>query len=191
MTDPTNDKDVPAEPTSANPTSEAEQTNRSTAPVRPSPPDEVYERRAVRRGCFSIIFGAVLGGMVGMALTLAILSWLNNGLLTYNQADVMLRHQLDGEIATRQAILDAQATTMSDISTQQAVIATDMAQTLMEVEQMAGTAEAEVAGMRVTAVYLETRIASAGNAADTLDMFLVGLNDLLADMATPTPDGNE
>ncbi len=175
---------VPPVPPQEEPTPMSTPSPTQTQPTLPAPPrDDTFERQAVRRGCFSIVFGAVLGALVGMALTLAVLSWLNNGLLTYNQADVRLRHQLDGEIATRQTILQAQATAVHDIATRQAAVETEMAQTL-------GTTEAEMAGLRVTAVYLETRIAGAGNAADTLDAFLLGLDDLLSDVSpssTPTP----
>ena len=58
------------------------------------------------------------------------------------------------------------------------------------------TAAADMAALRVTAVYLETRIASAGNASDTLNDFLGGLGTVLTNLtpaptslpeATPTP----
>lgn len=152
-----------------------------TAPAR----DPVLEERAIRRGCFSIIFGAVLGAMVGAALTLALLAWMNNGLLTYNDANVTLRMQLDTEIATREALAAEQAT---------AIYAMDEASNRMN-ETMA-TAEADMAALRVTAVYLETRIASAGNASDTLNEFISGLSTVLTNLtpapttipeATPTP----
>ncbi len=139
----------------------------------------------MRRGCFSIIFGAVLGAMVGAALTLALLAWMNNGLLAYNQADVTLRRQLDSEIATREAMAAEQAT---------AVYAMNEAANRMN--ETMGTAEADMAALRVTAVYLETRIASVGNASDTLNEFINGLSTVLVNLtpapttvpeATPTP----
>jgi hypothetical protein len=123
--------------------------------------------------------------MVGAALTLALLAWMNNGLLAYNQADVAIRMQLEGEIATREVLAAEQAT---------AVYAMNEATDRMN-ETMA-TAEADMAALRVTAVYLETRIASAGNASDTLNGFLGGLGTLLTNLtpaptslpeATPTP----
>lgn len=137
--------------------------------------DPAYEERAIRRGCFSIIFGAVLGAMVGAALTLALLAWMNNGLLTYNDANVALRMQLNAEITTREALAAEQAT---------AIYAMDEATNRMN-ETMA-TAEADMAALRVTAVYLETRIASAGNASDTLNEFISGLSTVLINL-TPAP----
>jgi len=160
----------------------------TAAPVSPPAPDPSFERRAVRRGCFSIVFGAALGAMVGAALTLALLSWLNNGTLTYNQASVQLRNQLDDEIATRQTFLEEQADMMDALLTRQANAESTMAHAVDQVEASMGTTEAEVAKLQVTAVYLETRIGQAGNAADTLDAFLLGLDDLLSDVeAVPEP----
>ena len=170
---------------------ESTQTSRprqTTAPVSPPAPDPAFERRAVRRGCFSIVFGAALGAMVGAALTLALLSWLNNGTLTYNQASVQLRNQLDDEIATRQTFLEEQAVMMDDLLTRQAGAESTMAHAVDRVEAGMSTTEAEVAKLQVTAVYLETRIGQAGNAADTLDAFLLGLDALLSDVeAVPEP----
>lgn len=113
--------------------------------------------------------------MVGAALTLALLAWMNNGLLTYNQADVAIRMQLEGEIATREALAAEQAT---------AVHAMNEATNRMN--ETMGTAEADMAALRVTAVYLETRIASAGNASDTLNEFISGLSTVLINL-TPAP----
>lgn len=172
--------------------SQASTTTRSSSPTRPAAAapttparDPAYEERAMRRGCFSIIFGAVLGAIVGAALTLTLLAWMNNGLLTYNDANVTLRMQLNSEIATREALAAEQAT---------AIYAMDEATNRMN-ETMA-TAEADMAALRVTAVYLETRIASAGNASDTLNEFISGLSTVLLSLtpapttipeATPTP----
>lgn len=147
----------------------------------PPAPDPTFERRAVRRGCFSIIFGAVLGAIVGAVLTLSLLSWLNNGTLTYNQASVQLHNELDDAVATR-------AVVMADLMTRQAESEATMASAAQTVEAGMATTEAEVARMQVTAVYLETRIGQAGNAADTLDAFLAGLDELVSDVeTTPTP----
>ncbi|MBX3058152.1 MAG: hypothetical protein KF770_16945 [Anaerolineae bacterium] len=160
----------------------ASTTARSSSPSRPAAAaptaparDPAYEERAMRRGCFSIIFGAALGAIVGAALTLALLAWMNNGLLAYNDANVTLRMQLNSEIATREALAAEQAT---------AIYAMDKATNRMN-ETMA-TAEADMAALRVTAVYLETRIASAGNASDTLNEFISGLSTVLLSL-TPAP----
>lgn len=145
----------------------------AVAPVE----DPSFERRAVRRGCFSIIFGAMLGMLGGTALTLAILFGLNNSLLDFNSADVRLRHQLDAEIATRQAVLNQQKLIIDDVSTRQAAV-----------DALFTTAEAQFDQFHNTAVAIETRMAAEENAADTLTSFLGGLDGLLADLApTPTP----
>lgn len=171
----------PASTTTRSPSSSRPAAAAPTTPAR----DPALEERAIRRGCFSIIFGAALGAIVGAALTLALLAWMNNGLLTYNDANVTLRMQLDSEIATREALAAEQAT---------AIYAMDEATNRMN-ETMA-TAEADMAALRVTAVYLETRIASAGNASDTLNEFISGLSTVLLSLtpapttipeATPTP----
>lgn len=149
--------------------------------------DPRLERRATRRGCFAIIFGAILGALVGAVLTLVLLAWLNNGSLAYNDTAVNLRNQLDDEIATRQAVLDVQATAIQALDARQAEVEANMADSLRELEGVMATAAAGEAEMRVTAVYLETRISQAGNAADTLDALLVGLEGLLSEVATTTP----
>jgi hypothetical protein len=155
------------------------QTPPETVPQNRSPRDAAFEQKAVRRGCFSIIFGATLGAFVGAALTLSLLAWLNNGSLSYNGADVRLQHEIE-----------AQATTLSDMATRQMESEAELDQTVENANRTVATAEAGVAELRVTAVYQETRIAGAGNAADTLNAFLLGLNDLLTDVSltvTPVP----
>ncbi|HRQ38538.1 MAG TPA: hypothetical protein PLD25_11580 [Chloroflexota bacterium] len=182
------DSATPA-PTTVPPTSTATRPQSPSRPAAAAPTtparDPALEERAIRRGCFSIIFGAALGAIVGAALTLALLAWMNNGLLAYNAANVSLRMQLDSEVATREALAAEQAT---------AVYAMNEATNRMN-ETMA-TAEADMAALRVTAVYLETRIASAGNASDTLNEFISGLSTVLINLtpapttlpeATPTP----
>jgi len=175
---PTPEQEAPATPPPSAP-STSPPPPRQSATV-PAARDPQVEQRAIRRGCFSIIFGAVLGAIVGAALTLALLAWLNNGLLTYNDADVALRRQLDGEIATREALSAEQAT---------AVQAMNEASNRMN--ETMGTADADMAALRVTAVYLETRISGAGNAADTINDFLGGLDSLLNELtpaATALPE---
>ncbi|GIK54458.1 MAG: hypothetical protein HND44_05615 [Chloroflexi bacterium] len=183
-TPPTENASASATPPPASTPTRSPSRPAAAAPTTPAR-DPVLEERAIRRGCFSIIFGAALGAIVGAALTLALLAWMNNGLLTYNDANVTLRMQLDGEIATREALAAEQAT---------AIYAMDEASNRMN-ETMA-TAEADMAALRVTAVYLETRIASAGNASDTLNEFISGLSTVLLSLtpapttlpeATPTP----
>jgi hypothetical protein len=184
----TTTEDEEAKETAVSPTAEPDDTPeavsaepvvtiRQEAPASPSPtrPDPTFERRAIRRGCFSVIFGAVLGALVGAALTLSVLAWLNSGSLAYNQPSVQLGNQLDDEIATRQMVMDT-------LIEQQAEAEATLAHTVNEVEASMATTEAGVADMQVTAVYLETRISQAGNAADRLDTFLFGLDDLISDV---------
>lgn len=210
----------------------------STSP-RPQPStDSSFERRAVRRGCFSIIFGAVLGAFIGTALTLSILSALNNSSLSYNDAAINLSNQLDDEVATREMIIETQAAAMDEVaadideqatltfaellaleeslatrqgqlSAEQEILETQQAELQLQQNELvtrqveaqatlesaylaaaaeAATMDADIAGLQVTAVYLETRIAQAGNAADTLNAFLLGLDDLLSDVSTATSD---
>ncbi|MCP4362920.1 MAG: hypothetical protein GY796_33360 [Chloroflexi bacterium] len=192
-----NDRDEPEVVIETEAETEAEievgtETDTAVSPPTPPPapvrPTAEFEQQAVRRGCFSIIFGATLGALIGAVLTLAVLSSLNNGSLTYNEADVQLRNQLDDEIVTRQTAVETQSAILSSMATQQAAAQSQLNDTALEVEHVLATSEGDIAGLRVTAVYLETRIAAAGNAADTLNAFLTGLEDVINDLPTAQPE---
>jgi competence ComEA-like helix-hairpin-helix protein len=169
-------------------------TRRPTLPNTPPPASandrasqQAYEQRAVRRGCLTIILGATLGALLGMSLTLAVLNSLNNNSLQYSNSAIQLRSQLDDEINARQEAVDALATDMSTMATAQSGLEATRSKTLAEMNSLVSTSAAGQAALAQTAVALETRIASAANAADTLDSFLLGLDTLLNEVG-PTPD---
>lgn len=169
-------------------------TRRPTLPNTPPPASandrasqQAYEQRAVRRGCLTIILGATLGALLGMSLTLAVLNSLNNNSLQYSNSAIQLRSQLDDEINARQEVVDALATDMSTMATAQSGLEATRSKTLAEMNSLVSTSAAGQAALAQTAVALETRIASAANAADTLDSFLLGLDTLLNEVG-PTPD---
>ncbi|MBK8989303.1 MAG: hypothetical protein IPM39_25105 [Chloroflexi bacterium] len=160
-----------------------------------------------RRGCVLLLLGAILGSLLGMMFSLAILLGLN-GTLTFSQTDAQLRRDiteanirqagLQDALSTRDAQVEALATRLEGLDAQQ----TDTAVQLTDV-----SAEMAAVEGRVTAVYdditsldsrldlTESQIETAAAAAESFNSFLGGLRELLLETdpsastltATPTP----
>ncbi len=90
-------------------------TNETAVSPPPPPPSSVSQRR----GCVLLIFGALLGAILGTVLTLSILLGLN-GSLSFTSTDAQLRRAINdtrleqedmaNELATRSAQIEYVAT---------------------------------------------------------------------------------
>ncbi len=147
------------------------------------------EARAQRRGCFSIIAGAIFGAILGATLTLVLLASLNQGSLEYNAPDVRLQNRLDDEIEQRRTQLETIDTLLGESATREVeleqAIATGSA-TIHEMEEIIVDTEATVAAM-------DERVGEVAGAAENFNLFMFGLRDVVEQLAlpttTPTPTG--
>lgn len=134
------------------------------------------EARAQRRGCFSIIAGAVFGAILGATLTLVLLASINQGSLEYNAQNVRLQSRLESEIEQRSAQLDEVGSRLSDAATQEA-----------EINDSIATQEANLAQMEATTEAIDARIAEIAGSAETFNTFLLGLRDIIDEVEPSLP----
>lgn len=152
-------------------------------------------RQAQRRGCFVLFAGAILGALVGTALTLAILAAVNRGTLTFAEADARLRsdlqsanqaqNQLTDQFGSLESGLADMATRASEAEQRQS----ETEQNLEDMQQTIGRMQRDIASLEETASLLDERITEVASAAETFNAFLDRMRDLLIELQglPPTP----
>ncbi|MCA9932397.1 MAG: helix-hairpin-helix domain-containing protein [Ardenticatenaceae bacterium] len=146
-----------------------------------------------RRGCVLITLGALVGALLGMALTLGALLTLNNGTLRFAEENSRLRGEVS-VLQQRETELGAQVVTMqaqagdagrvlaTAVPMLQAV-ATQQAAAQVDLDTLGG----DVDDLQETAVTLEERMGTVLAAAEDFDAFLTGLRDLLFELEGTPP----
>ncbi len=176
-------------------------TETVTSSPAPANPPVAAAPVSQRRGCVLLLLGAVLGSLLGMIFSLAILLGLN-GTLTFSQTDAQLRRDiteanirqeaLQDALSTRDAQVDALATRLEGFDSQQA----DIDASLRDVSQEMATVEGQVTAVSGDILTLddrldltESQIETAAAAAESFNSFLGGLRELLLEVepSGPTP----
>jgi uncharacterized protein YoxC len=195
---------VTEEPGHVSPESEAVETDEGVEPqpfaphglegaAPPPSPVADRDRQAQRRGCIVLLLGTILGAIAGTALTLAILATLNNGGLSFTQADSRLRSDLDdvnqaresltNQLNSLEAQLAALATRTDELTQQQA----EADSSLSDVQRAITRIQTDIAQLDETADQLDERITTVAAAAETFNTFLDGMRDLLFKLQGPPP----
>lgn len=162
-----------------------EQTRATPAPER--------DRGARRRGCIVLILGGILGAVVGTALTLAIIASLNNGALSFSQADARLERELNDARQEQTALMDRLETIESQLGTiaasaqETAEQQANSDRTIADLQQEISGVERDMSRLEDATVEFEERLASVSAAAETFEAFLDRLRDLLFDFQGPPP----
>lgn len=141
------------------------------------------ESRAQRRGCFSIIAGAIFGAILGAALTLVILFSLNQGTLEYNAQNGRLQDRLDDEIQARTEQLETMNEQLNHAATQEAELQDALATSSASLTKM----EESMADTEATVVAAEKRIDEISGAAENFNLFLLGLRDVVDELEPSLP----
>ena len=177
--EPEMNEEIPPSPTETAPSATESRSPQSTTAVAAATSRNMTVSQ--RRGCILILLGSLLGAMVGVVLTLALLAALNNGSLFYNQPDQQLQREMN---AARSSLATLEAAN-SDLAGQVSTAESNMeALTTYEAQSRETLTEVQV---EVTAVQteidtLEERIDTVDDAAETINTFLLGLRDLLGDL---------
>ncbi len=179
-----------AQPDEAEPVDNEPEEPRQTAPpvtaVSPQANQE-WERRAQRRGCFSVIAGAVFGAVLGATLTLAILAGLNQGNLTYNEADAQILQQLQAESQTRSAALESVSGQMDIEATAAAAANRNLTENLGAVATHVGQNRQDVTRLDGTIEAVDERVSEIAGAAETFNTFLLGLREVILTLEPDLP----
>lgn len=168
---------------------EPEEPSQPVPPVTAvSPPtNQEWERRAQRRGCFSVIAGAVFGAVLGAALTLAILAGVNQGSLTYSEADAAILQQLQAESQTRSAALESVAGQIDAAATMEAAANRSLSENLGAVATRAGQNRLDVTRLDGTIEAVDERVSEIAGAAETFNTFLLGLREVILTLEPDLP----
>lgn len=168
----------------------------------PLPPTPTLSRR---RGCLFAALAVVLGALVGVAVSLAILAAINGGSLAFSRTDAQIQQELagaqaaQGDLAAQVAQLSNAVTLLAtrtgDLAQQQAQSGGDIATAqadLTAVVQSLETAQADLEGLTETTARLDQEIDAITVAAETFNTFLTRLRELLLTLevapgATSTP----
>ena len=176
-------------------------TNETAVSPPPPPPSSVSQRR----GCVLLVFGALLGAILGTVLTLSILLGLN-GSLSFTSTDAQLRRAINdtrleqentaNELATRSAQMEYMATQVGALANDQAAMTESMGTVEAGMVEVVGAVTAvatQVSSLDDRIETTEGQIESAATAAAEFNAFLDGLKALLFDneTATATPAAKE
>jgi len=164
-------------------------------------PSAANDTVSQRRGCLFIIIGAVVGAILGTALTLAVLAAMNYGSLQYAQPNRQIRSQLEDvttslnelnqELESANQNLEAVATRAGSLADDQGAMDETLQgvqSTLDNTQEGLTTAQDDIDKLTETAVILDERITTISESAETFDKFLTGMRDLLVDLqGMPAP----
>ncbi|MEZ4645774.1 MAG: helix-hairpin-helix domain-containing protein [Chloroflexota bacterium] len=180
-----------AEPAvSAAPVTAAPRRRQPDAATAAAPPANATNSAAIsqRRGCVFVILSAILGTLLGSALTLAVLASINGGNLTYasslgTQADLrQVQDDMRDNVATLSAANADMGRTIATLSPRLDIAATQqaaMAQTMATTQANLNESAAAIATLQTSTTALNERVSSLADAAANFDLFLNGLRDLL------------
>jgi uncharacterized protein HemX len=158
-------------------------TNRSSQPTIVAD----LERRAQRRGCGVLVLSSILGGVIGVAATLAIL-FAMNGTLAFNTAD--LRREMDAA-QQAQSNLSTQLETLSGQLTEAQTQLTTLATQEAESGQSIGTARADITALQEDVVQIESNFETVIEASKAVDEFLVAFRAMLEALPTGATVGGD
>lgn len=166
-----------------------EESQPTPPPVTAVPPADAreWEARAQRRGCFSAIAGAAFGAILGAALTLAILAGINQGKLTYNEADSQILQQLQSETEARSDAIKAVATQMSLDAATEAAVDQNLEEEIGAVATHVGENRQDVLQIESTIEAVDTRVSEIAGAAETFNTFLLGLREVILELEPDLP----
>ena len=141
------------------------------------------------------LLAALLGTVLGAALSLIILAAINGGALSFSRADAQLQRDLDAARRAQSELqsnleganrnLSAVATRVGGLAQAQRAADATMDGVQREVQAVQtgiAATQDEVAALEETAVALDRRLGVVAAAAETFDTFLNGLRDLLVEL---------
>ncbi|MFO7536758.1 MAG: helix-hairpin-helix domain-containing protein [Chloroflexota bacterium] len=195
--EPAETADLDAETAPWPPVASAPEPDRAAAPSPAPAPDQTAANKAAqRRGQRAALIGAVSGILGGVLLTLLIL-FLLNGTLNYAAENRALQQQIIEAEATRSVMerdLNALAAAldgnMGSLSERLDTADTRLSQTndnLASLDGELSQAQRDIGSLYETSETLDERLAGVAAAADTFNIFLDGLRDLLFDLQGPPP----
>ncbi len=149
-----------------------------------------------------ILLGSILGAFVGALLTLAILAALNNGTLSFNQADTRLQSEIQDTQRSQSDLEQTVDNLDSELNTNLGYVATRTGDLFLQQQEIDSSLQDIMSGMRQTNTNvaelqaitnaLDERLTTVAAAAETFDAFLDGLRGLLIDLdggtATAVPE---
>jgi competence ComEA-like helix-hairpin-helix protein len=150
-----------------------------------------------------ILLGSILGAFVGALLTLAILAALNNGTLSFNQADTRLQSEIQDAQQSQSDLQQTVDNLDSQLNTNLSAVATRTGDLFLQQQEIDTSVQDIMSGMRQTNANvaeleaitnaLDERLTTVAAAAETFDAFLDGLRGLLSDLdgSTDTTSAEE
>jgi len=140
-----------------------------------------------------LVLGGILGAFTGTILTLAIIAALNNGALSFSQADDRLGRELNdtrqqqAELMNRLTSIEAQLGEVTTRAQETAEKQADAEQTLSVIQEDLSVVEGDISRLESANDVFEERLAGVTAAAETFEAFLDRLRDLLFDFQGPPP----
>lgn len=139
-----------------------------------------------------ILLGSLLGAAIGVILTLAILAGLNDGTLSFTQADSRLQSEIQDAQRSQSDLLETVDTLDSEINSDLDVLVTrtdglyaaqqDTYTSINDLAIKMQQTEASIAELEAMTDALDERLTTVAAAAETFDAFLDGLRDLLIEL---------
>jgi competence ComEA-like helix-hairpin-helix protein len=161
-----------------------------TFQTRPTP--QIVQGPSQGRVLVQILLGSILGAFVGVIMTLAILAALNNGTLSFAQADTRLQGEIQNAQSAHNDLQQTVDTLNSDLNDNLSHIATRTGDLFLQQEETDSSLQDMTTTMRQTQVdvngleevtqALDERLTTVAAAAETFDAFLDGLRGLLIDL---------
>lgn len=152
-----------------------------------------------RRGCLFATLAVILGALIGVGITLAILAAINDGSLAFSRTDAQIQQELAGaqaaqgdlaaQVAQLSNAVSILATRSGDLVQQQQQSSGDLATAqadLAAVSQSLATTQSDVDGLAATTTQLDKEIDAITVAAETFNTFLTRLRELLLTLDVPT-----
>jgi hypothetical protein len=137
----------------------------------------------------SILLGSILGAFVGALLTLAILAALNNGTLSFAQADARLQGEIQDSQRSQNDLQQTVDNLDTELNTNLSSVATRTGDLFFQQQETDTAVQDIMSGMRQTNANvteleaiteaLDERLTTVAAAAETFDTFLDGLRGLL------------
>ncbi len=167
-------------------------------PAVPQPAAQPSQGRVLGQ----ILLGSILGAFVGALLTLAILAALNNGTLSFNQADARLQSEIQDAQRLQSDLQQTVDNLDSELNSNLGAVATRTGDLFLQQQETDTAVNDIMSGMRQTNANvtelqaitnaLDERLTTVAAAAETFDAFLDGLRGLLIDLdggtATAVPE---
>lgn len=167
----------------------------------PRPAPQPVAQPSQGRVLGQILLGSILGAFVGALLTLAILAALNNGTLSFTQADSRLRSEIQDTQQTQTDLQQTVDTLDTEFNTNLGSVATRTGDLFLQQQETDASLQEMTTTMRQTQMdvttleevtdALDERLTTVAAAAETFDAFLDGLRDLLVDLDGGPADGEE